>query len=733
MKSFPAYRQLEAKDCGATCIRMICKYYGKSVGQNYLRNLSETTRQGTSLHFIAKALEKLGFKTLPVSVGINQLKSIPLPAILHWNQDHFVVLHKVTKNGHQSKFLVADPELGIKKLGISELSQHWISIKEKNSKNTDKGICLLLEKSHCFNADSDFTSSKTLSFRVILKDLTIHKSFLFQLMFGMLLMSLIQIIFPFLAQAIVDIGIRNQDLEFIYILILAQSFLFLGKIGIEIARKWILLHLSARLNFKLLSSFFIKLMRLPIAYFDSRLSGDLLNRIRDHRRIEYFFTHSTINILFSIVSTLILSLVLVSYSGIIFSVFLFFSVLYVIWISLFFKKRKRLDKENFAIESKNKGKILEVINGMQDIKLNGLQENQRWTWEKIQIKLFRLETTTLRIALSQDTGGATINEFKNLSIILVASVLVVQGELTLGALIAITYLIGQLNMPFKQMIQFLRDYQDAKISLERIAEIHNLKNEDSDTRANLCELSGNIYFKDFNFRYKGTRRNILNDFNLEIKENKTTAIVGHSGSGKTTVLKLMLGFYEHYEGKLLLGERSLGNISKERWRQNCATITQDSYVFNETVLYNITLTKDKIDNQQLKSALFISNSLEFINDLPIGVQTRIGNENLTLSKGQLQRILIARAVYKNPKYVFFDEATSALDADNEAVIADRLRTFFKDKTVVIIAHRLSTVVKADQIVVLKEGRIVEKGTHQNLIKENSNYYHLIKNQLQMAG
>lgn len=733
MKSFPAYRQLEAKDCGATCIRMICKYYGKSVGQNYLRNLSETTRQGTSLHFIAKALEKLGFKTLPVSVGINQLKSIPLPAILHWNQDHFVVLHKVTKNGHQSKFLVADPELGIKKLGISELSQHWISIKEKNSKNTDKGICLLLEKSHCFNADSDFTSSKTLSFRVILKDLTIHKSFLFQLMFGMLLMSLIQIIFPFLAQAIVDIGIRNQDLKFIYILILAQSFLFLGKIGIEIARKWILLHLSARLNFKLLSGFFIKLMRLPIAYFDSRLSGDLLNRIRDHRRIEYFFTHSTINILFSIVSTLILSLVLVSYSGIIFSVFLFFSVLYVIWISLFFKKRKRLDKENFAVESKNKGKILEVINGMQDIKLNGLQENQRWTWEKIQIKLFRLETTTLRIALSQDTGGATINEFKNLSIILVASVLVVQGELTLGALIAITYLIGQLNMPFNQMIQFLRDYQDAKISLERIAEIHNLKNEDSDAKANLCEFSGNICFKDFNFRYKGTRRNILNDFNLEIKENKTTAIVGHSGSGKSTVLKLMLGFYEHYEGKLLLGEKSLGNLSKERWRQNCATITQDSYVFNETVLYNITLNKDKIDNQQLKSALFISNSLEFINDLPIGVHTRIGNENLTLSKGQLQRILIARAVYKNPKYVFFDEATSALDADNEAVIADRLRIFFKDKTVVIIAHRLSTVVKADLIAVLKEGRIVEKGTHQNLIKENSNYYHLIKNQLQMAG
>ncbi|MEL6254118.1 MAG: ATP-binding cassette domain-containing protein, partial [Bacteroidota bacterium] len=558
--------------------------------------------------------------------------------------------------------------------------------------------------------------------------------FLVQLILGLLAGSLLQLSLPFLTQSIVDIGIQNQDLDFIYLILFAQLALFVGKASLEIIRSWILLHLSTRINISLISDFFIKLMKLPIAYFDVRMTGDLLQRINDHKRIERILTTSSLTILFSFINLIIFSLVLAYYSLEIFTVFAFGSSLYMAWVLFFFKKRKELDYKRFSKVSEEQSKVIELINGMQEIKLHNAERQMRWNWEYVQAKLFKIATKNLALEQTQSVGSNLINELKNMLITILSASLVVEGNISLGMMMAISYMVGQLNGPIVQLISFLRQLQDAKIAVERLGEIHNMEDEEAPHIPKIKDLplAQDLTLRHITFTYKGGIDPVLKDLSLSIPTNKTTAIVGTSGSGKTTLMKLLLRFYEIDKGDIHLGKTNLTHISQRSWRANCGVVMQEGYIFNDTIANNIAVGEEHIDKYRLLNAINTANIGEFIEQLPLTYNTKIGSEGTGLSTGQKQRLLIARAVYKNPQFLFFDEATSALDAKNETIIMKNLNTFFKDRTAVVIAHRLSTVKNAHQIVVLDEGKIVEIGTHEELIKNRSNYYKLVKNQLELG-
>lgn len=728
MKHFPFYNQSDSKDCGPTCLQMVSKYYGKDVCIEDLRGVSETSRNGTNLHFLSIAAEKLGFNSIVVKLSDEEIIKTPLPAILHWDQNHFVVLYQIKFRFGRIYYIIGDPSIGILKLDRASFFKHWAT----GNENEKSGIALLIEAPLDFDSinycERNSPNRVTSIFSYLLK----YKPYLGQLIIGLILSSLLQLFFPFLTQSLVDVGIRNQDFSFIYIILAAQVFLYLGRISIQMIRNWILLHLSIRVNIAMLSAFFVKLMRLPISFFDSKLTGDLLQRINDHRRIQNFIAISSLDVIFSAVSILVLGLVLAFYNFQIFFVFLVGSALYCFWIVLFLKRRKFIDNKQFKIQSEDSSKIVELINGMQDIKLNGIETIERKSWEQIQVKLYKSNVNLLKITQYQDSGAGVINELKDLMIIVIAAKLVISTEITLGAMLAISYIIGELNTPLSLIINFTRDFQDAQISFNRVSEIHRLDNEEGNQGENYESLlMGDIYLNNVSFRYPGIKKYALDGVNLKIPKNKVTAIIGHSGSGKTTLLKLMLCYYNTYKGKIQIGKRSMHHFSPEWWRSQCGVIFQDSYIFNESIRYNIVLSHKRVNKELFDNAIRISNISCFVDDLALGFKTKIGREYNSLSSGQYQRILIARAVYRNPNYLFFDEATSTLDAENERLITNRLVNFFKKRTVVVIAHRLSTVINADQIIVMNEGKIVERGTHDELISQRSEYYNLVKNQLEL--
>ncbi len=727
MRKFPTYRQTESKDCGPTCIKIIAKYYGKVINTQQLRDLSETTREGSSLMGLSDAVESVGFKSLGVKLSLEKLKEAPLPCILHWNKNHFVVLYKIKKDA----FYISDPAHGLIILTEEEFLKHWIG--NNATAQTEDGICLLVEPTPKFY-DEEFDEDEKFGFSFIFKYLFKYKKFIVQLIIGLLAGSLLQLILPFLTQSVVDVGIKNQDINFVYLILIAQLLLFIGRASLEIIRSWILLHLSTRINISLISDFFIKLMKLPISYFDVRMTGDLLQRINDHKRIERILTTSSLNILFSMFNLIVFSLVLGYYSLQIFGVFIVGSVLYFAWVLFFFKKRKELDYKRFAEVSQEQSKVIELINGMQEIKLHNAEKRMRWNWEYVQARLFKVATKSLALEQTQGVGSNFINELKNMLITILSAKLVIDGDITLGMMMAISYIVGQLNSPITQLISFMRDVQDAQISLDRLGEIHNMEDEEkpSDNKASHIPENADIKLKNISFRYTGGLEPVLKDLSLEIPSNKITAIVGVSGSGKTTLMKLLLGFYKPDKGDIQLENFSINNISQRAWRHECGVVMQEGYIFNDTIAKNIAIGEDYIDKDKLHHAIEVANISDYIDGLPLGYNTKIGNEGAGLSTGQKQRLLIARSVYKNPKYLFFDEATSALDANNEKVIMENLNKFFKDKTAVVIAHRLSTVKNADQIVVLDRGRVIEKGTHNELVKLKGNYYHLVKNQLELG-
>jgi ATP-binding cassette subfamily B protein len=715
-------------DCGPVCLKMIAKHYGRSISVEKLRRLSETTREGSNLKNIADTAEKIGFRSLGVRISFNMLENdVPLPCLIHWNQRHFVVVYKIKKD----KISIADPAHGLIDLTKSEFIQNWIGV-DVDSKQ-EEGIALLLEPTPRLTESESDDNTNLRGFSFLYKYLFRYRKFIIQLFIALITGSLLQLAFPFLTQSIVDIGIQNQNIGFIYLVLVAQLFLFAGRTGIEIIRGWILLHISTRINISLVSDFFIKLMNLPIAYFDTKMTGDIMQRINDHQRIERLLTTTTLNILFSFFNFIIFGAVLAWYNLTIFLVFLAGSFLYLVWITLFLKKRKVLDYQRFSQMSSEQSKVIEIINGMQEIKLHNAEKQKRWGWEFLQARLFKIETKNLSLQQTQTAGSNAINELKNIFITFLSAKLVIDGDITLGMMMAITYIIGQLNSPIQQLISFVYTAQDAKIALERLSEIHNKEDEEpiGKEKINIISSNSEIHLKNICFRYLGAKENTINDLSLTIPQNKITAIVGASGSGKTTLMKIILKFYEPQSGEIKIDNTDLSNISQKFWRNNCGVVMQEGYIFNDTIAQNIAVGEENIDNQRLINAVKIANIKSFIESLPLSYNTKIGMEGVGMSTGQKQRLLIARAIYKNPDIICFDEATSALDAKNERIIMENLNKFFKNRTAIIIAHRLSTVKNADQIIVLDKGRAIEKGTHKELVELKGNYFTLVKNQLDL--
>lgn len=733
MKKIPNYIQADIKDCGPTCLKIIGKYYGKTINIQQLRDLSETTREGSNLLYLSDAAEKIGFRTLGVKLNLERLKEAPLPCILHWNKEHFVVLYDIKKD----KYFISDPGFGLIEYHETEFIKFWIGNNADNF--TQEGVALLLEPTPAFydienhkNEKND--SKKTFGFGILSRYVLKYKSFLIQLIFNLLAGSILQLIFPFLTQSIVDVGIQTQDLNFVYMILVAQLFLFAGKMSLELIRGWIMLHLSTRINISLISDFFIKLMNLPISFFDVRMTGDIMQRIKDHHRIERILTTSSLNVIFSIFNMLVMGIVLAYYNLMIFIVFFSGSILYFLWITLFMKRREELDYKRFAEISQENSKVLELVNGMQEIKLHNAEKQKRWGWEYVQARLFKVSSKALILEQTQATGSSIINELKNIFITVLSAKLVIDGSITLGMMLAINSIVGSLNGPITQLISFIRELQDAKISLARLSEIHDKEDEVQQeiNQSKDVPLNESLTLKNISFRYLGSDISVLDNLNLTIPSNKITAIVGTSGSGKTTLMKLLLKFYEPQTGEISIGNSNLKNISQKAWRNSIGAVMQEGFIFNDTIANNIAVGVDIINKERLVYAADVANISEFILGLPLGYNTKIGHEGIGMSTGQKQRLLIARAVYKNPEMLFFDEATSALDANNEKEIMEKLNIFFENKTVVVIAHRLSTVMNADQIVVLEKGKIIEIGNHNSLIEKKGSYFNLVRNQLQLG-
>ncbi len=733
-KLFPTYTQLDAMDCGPTCLRMIAKHNGKHYSLETLRQQSFITREGVSMLGISDAAEHIGFRTTGVMISFEQLvKEAPLPCIIHWKQNHFVVVYNIKKNKQiGNRIFVADPALGLVTYEESDFKKCWYSTRKDED---EKGTALLLEPGPEFFNQEDEKENRNRSLRFFLRYLAPYKSQLIQLVLGMLVASILQLIFPFLTQSLVDVGIRDGNLNFIMLILITQLIIFVARLSVEFIRSWILLHMNTRINIALISDFLTKLMKLPLHYFDTKMTGDIMQRIGDHGRIESFLTGNSISTLFSFVNFFVFAIVLAYYNLVILGVFLTGNALYVIWILLFMKYRRELDYKRFAQSAGEQSNIIQLISGMQEIKLNNCEKQKRWQWERIQVKLFKIGIKGLILGQLQQIGSVFFSQTTNIFVSFIAAKAVVDGQMTLGMMMALTYIIGQLSAPVEQFIGFARAFQDAQISLERLNEVHGKIDEEETIENKMTFLPDkrDILLESLSFSYDGADRDyVLEDINLTIPQEKVTAIVGASGSGKTTLIKLLLGFYEPNKGTIKVGETPLSVINPHLWRSKSGSVMQDGFIFSDSIAHNIAIGDEFVDIEKLRHAVKVANIRDFIDGLPLGYNTKIGMEGSGISQGQRQRILIARAVYKNPEFIFLDEATNALDANNEKEIMKHLHEFYKGKTVVVVAHRLSTVCDADNIIVLDQGRVVEEGTHDKLTALKGKYYELVKNQLELG-
>lgn len=796
MRIFPFYHQMDQMDCGPTCLRMISKYYGRSYSAETIRANTQTGKQGVSLLGIADAAEEIGFKTLGVKIPTERLlQEAAFPCILHWDQKHFVVLYeakvpsysnfkgllfnvfkrrrlgdednynrqdstvskdydrvnskRTSKTGlhkrfdYRTVFYIADPARGLLRLNLEEFENKWIS---KGPTAIGEGLALILEPSTGFyNLEGENSSNITIG--KLLRYLVGYKRLILQLFLGMLISSGLSLILPFLTQAVVDFGIGGENLSFINLILISQMAVMCGSAAVDFIRSWILLHISTRLNLTILSEFLAKLMKLPISFFEAKRLGDVIQRIGDHKRIETFLTGQALSVLFSCVNLLIFGFVLAYYHSSIFTVALSSSLIYTFWIVIFLGKRRHLDFGRFDISSRSQSLMVELIQGIRDIKLAGAETSKRWEWERVQIKSFKWSVKSLSISQWQQAGTIIINQSKNIFITFLAARAVINGDLSIGGLVSVQYIIGQFNAPIEQFLGFIQSWQDAKISVERLNEVHQQNDEEIDKNLRQTwDSSKSIIIQDLSYAYPGAGNElVLEQINCVIPAGKTTAIVGMSGSGKSTLLKILLRFYEPQSGNIFLEEGhitlegakplpglNVKNISHKAWRSGIGAVMQDGYLFSDTIAKNIAINESHIDIDRLDLAAKTANIYDFIEGLPLGYSTLIGAEGNGLSQGQKQRILIARSVYKNPKVLLFDEATNALDSKNELIIMNNLRAFFENRTVIVVAHRLSTVKNADQIIVLEKGKLVESGTHWDLIRLEGRYHELVSNQLNLS-
>lgn len=727
-EKFPFYRQLDYRDCGPTCLRMIAKFHGKIFSREFLRDKAGITRTGVNMAGIADAAESIEMRTLGMRVSLESLvNEAPTPFIVPWRQKHFVVVYKTSK----TKIYVADPAQGLLEYSHQDFLEAWTNTSDKT------GFVLLLEPNANFHSQEE-DKTKTKGFSFLIPYLLPYKKIIYQLFLGLIVGISIQFLLPFLMQSVVDVGVNNRDIPFIYLILIAQLVLFVTQTLVSIFREWLMLHINGRFHIKMVSDFLYKMLKLPVNFFDTRNTGEHLQRITDLSRIQAFISSSSFGMIYSIVLFVVFGFVLAFYSLKIFLVFIIGAVLYVGWTFFFLKKRAELDFKRFDEMSQSQTSLVQIINGVREVKVNNSQRKNRWKWEQVQISLFKTSMSGLKLAQYQSIGSNFINELKNIIITFLSATAVVNGEITLGMMLSIQYIVGQLNSPLGSFIGFVQLWQDAKISLERLWQVHSINDEDETKHNKLKELpeSKTIYIKNLTFKYGSkSSPSVLKDLSFEIPEGKTTAIVGASGSGKTTLIKLLLKFYEPTEGSINIGTSDLKAINNDFWRMNCGAVLQETFIFNDTIAGNISESEQNevIDREKLKQASFISNIEEFIERLPNKYNTELGTSGIRLSGGQEQRLMIARAVYKNPSFVFFDEATSSLDANNEKVIMENLNKFISGKTSIIVAHRLSTVKNADNIIVLENGEVVEQGNHSYLTTLKGKYYELVKNQLELGN
>ena len=720
---FPSYRQLDQMDCGPSCLKMLTEYFGRSYDLEYLRRISFLQRDGVSLEALSQALQLIGIESVGIKTDIEELISdVPLPAIAHWEGNHFIIIYKTNR-----KFIfVSDPAYGKVKYKHEEFVHKWAESERR------QGVLLLAEPTRQFFDEEPQEMEKKGGLGFLLDYLKPHKKYIFQVLLGLFLAAIIQLMLPFLTQSMVDYGINYEDLSFINLILVAQLFLFITRSATEVIRGWVLLLVSTRANIQMLTDFLGKLLSLPIEYFESKTIGDFMQRIYDHQRIDEFLTGRGLSIPFDILNILVFGFVLSYFSSTITLLYLFGTTLFFVWSLLFMKKKEILDNQLFDLNRKDQSLFLQIILAVSEIKLNNSENRRKREWESNQNNLFRLKSKILGVGQTQVNGGRFITELTNIFIIFSSAKAVITGNMTLGTMLAIQFIIGSLSLPISHIVDFLTGYQEAILSFNRLSEVHNEIPEDHRMGYGTKLIPADITLKKVGFRYgEQSLPLVIKDINITIPIGKTTAIVGSSGSGKTTLLKILLKFYEPIHGLVRVGEEDLEDINTALWRSKCGTVMQDGHLFNDTLERNITESQPDtpIDRKLLRKAVEIVNLADFIQNLPLGYETRIGENGQLLSGGEKQRVLLARAIYKDPDYLFLDEATSSLDSENEMVITERLFSFCKDRTVVIIAHRLSTVINADQILVMERGEIVEKGSHRELLSKEGVYHNLVKNQL----
>jgi len=708
---------------------MICKYYGLDITFFEMESYCPLSKNGTSLLALSDAAQKIGFTTISGKYALEYLRKVPVPCILHWNQNHFVVLYKVKKD----TFYIADPAKGLIKYNVKEFKKHWIYPSNSPTKSIELGIALVLSLNKDFEAhcNPNKFDSKVLRAKIAKYFLKFRQYFTI-ISIGLGLNSILQLLLPFLTQAIVDKGIHEHSIRIIWLILIGELMIVIGKTISEFIQSWIVVHISTRIHISMIYDFFKKLLKLPMSFFDTRLLGDLMQRMGDYSRIQSFIGGELLGIVISCFSFIILSFVLFLYNLQIFMCFCGGSLLYSLWIALFLSKRKELDYEFFEKQGSNNNVVYQLLSNMQEIKLQSCEKRRVDEWIKVQLSLFKSQVKLLATQQVQDSGSLMINEVKNILITIIAATAVIKGDMSLGEMLAIQYIVGQLQSPVSRLIRLINSIQDVKISFDRINEIDSVEEENHSRPLTINEKASNFTFQinHLSFKYQpSSPKLILNDITFNIPNGRMTAIVGHSGCGKSTLIKLLLGYYRVPHESILINNIDINQLNTEWLRHQCGVILQEGTIFSESIAQNIAIQTEKYYMEDVIRAAKIAEIYDFIMSLPMGFYTKIGRDGLGLSHGQKQRILIARAIYKSPSVIIMDEATNSLDSTTEKNIVSNLHTFLKNKTSIIIAHRLSTIINADQIIVMNAGKVVEIGDHKTLLENRGCYYQLVKNQL----